>query len=466
MLHLARLTFIRLILCLPIFKATKLSLQVRGFEPDLLIQFEQGEVFVCDQGVRRLEHTRVNDDYCDCEDGSDEPGTSACSHTAATFYCGNAGYIPQLISTSLVNDNVCDCCDGSDEALLKCSNECGRYMEEFQTMKSKAYGIYDAGAKARNEIVNQGVSKRNADEKEKETLEDQRASFLVLVDQLNNRKLLEEELQEKERAEKVEGSQQDVIAKLGLLELDAEKLAVLLVELLTLKISNEANHEQLILEKIRDQRNLLGLTDIPLQQKLGKHEDTETSPKSENPGRTGTDSEEVVDSPFEKLLNQIKSSHAFVREETKLAQEKHQAALDELKQLEERIYILEQSLNANYGPQSVLYSLRDYCIEASPSHYNYKICLFGQAYQNSVSLGVMDSVNVEDDTLMQLSFTNGEHCWNGPQRSIVVTLECNPTMELLEVEEPSVCVYKAKLKSSIACDAYHLQRLKRHFQEI
>lgn len=52
---------------------------------------------------------RVNDDYCDCPDGSDEMGTPACGNSR--FFCPDGRSIP----TSMVRDGICDCCGGTDE---------------------------------------------------------------------------------------------------------------------------------------------------------------------------------------------------------------------------------------------------------------------------------------------------------------------------------------------------------------
>lgn len=61
----------------------------------------------------------LNDDYCDCPDGSDEPMTSACSHVLVgqkLFSCTatSTGDAIKLFP-SRIRDGVVDCYDESDE---------------------------------------------------------------------------------------------------------------------------------------------------------------------------------------------------------------------------------------------------------------------------------------------------------------------------------------------------------------
>lgn len=58
--------------------------------------------------------TRLNDGYCDCADGRDEPRTGACD---TWFSCEAAIVEPFRVSGSFVGDGIQDCCDGSDEGL-------------------------------------------------------------------------------------------------------------------------------------------------------------------------------------------------------------------------------------------------------------------------------------------------------------------------------------------------------------
>ncbi|GBF96865.1 glucosidase 2 subunit beta [Raphidocelis subcapitata] len=93
---------------------------VRGVRPELAAKYE-GEEFTCLDGSLTLPASAINDDWCQCPDGSDEPGTSACGN--GVFYCRNRGHEPKVMSTAFVDDGVCDCCDGTDE-LEGCKNTC------------------------------------------------------------------------------------------------------------------------------------------------------------------------------------------------------------------------------------------------------------------------------------------------------------------------------------------------------
>lgn len=73
--------------------------------------------FKCLTNNQWIPFEQVNDDYCDCEDGTDEPSTNACLN--GTFFCDTQHSGKPISFNSVpsdkVNDGICDCCDGSDE---------------------------------------------------------------------------------------------------------------------------------------------------------------------------------------------------------------------------------------------------------------------------------------------------------------------------------------------------------------
>lgn len=98
---------------LPIAKYRGSGGRILGLDPSLQSMYasdSQG-MWSCLDKSEVIPFTMVNDDYCDCKDGSDEPSTSACP--GQLFHCSAA--TSEVIPSSRVNDGVCDCCDGGDE---------------------------------------------------------------------------------------------------------------------------------------------------------------------------------------------------------------------------------------------------------------------------------------------------------------------------------------------------------------
>lgn len=97
----------------------------------------------------------VNDNYCDCQDGLDEPLTSACSHLSMpTFRCNSGiAILDVLIPTSRIGDGVCDCCDGSDEigspSGVVCPQNCDAQLSDLREATLNEYQNVKAGREAR-----------------------------------------------------------------------------------------------------------------------------------------------------------------------------------------------------------------------------------------------------------------------------------------------------------------------------
>ncbi|PMD23086.1 protein kinase-like protein C substrate [Hyaloscypha hepaticicola] len=162
------------------------SSRPRGVGPEFAKFYKAADSFTCISNPSiKLDFSRVNDDYCDCPDGSDEPGTAACTYLSALsppqpvvgapnttlalpgFYCKNKGHIPNYISHTYVNDGVCDydvCCDGSDEWAgvggVKCEDKCKEIGKEWRRLDEIRQKSARSALKKKTELVNEAQALR------------------------------------------------------------------------------------------------------------------------------------------------------------------------------------------------------------------------------------------------------------------------------------------------------------------
>ena len=149
---------------------------------------------------------------------------------------------------------------------------------------------------------------------------------------------------------------------------------------------------------------------------------------------------------------------------------KHREASDAVADVERKIRDLEQKTSTDYGPDGRWLHLQGECIEFKPGgEFSYEMCPFGEAKQKD-SRGIGTSVGKWDgfgrlgeeegaaggaERYKTMRFSNGQHCWNGPARSLVVSVSCGPENKILGVEEPEVCKYSMRFETPAACTEAH-----------
>jgi len=362
--------------------------------------------FLCDNGALEAPIEMVNDEYCDCEDGTDEPGTSACSSTEVEtkFFCANEGYKGMKIPASRVGDDICDCCDGTDEAPGLCENTCVEDGIEFRKAREQFQKLQEEGQKKKAEYVDMGKGVQSLDtsaqikelEEKLAELTREREAIEVEITQMEN----EQEKKEQEAERALAGAR---IEALQLKKLSREDLENLMIDLVIEGGTPDAL-ESLVQDK-------LGTSEIEW---LTKNDDE-------------SDSQELLDARSKKI--QIST------EESKLRKEEDSLAKEG---------------NRDYGPENQYYAIRDKCFKKQADGYNYEICIYGKAKQNSVNLGSWEGF-VPGSNYQSFKFSKGARCWNGPPRSLTVNAKCGPKEEIIQVKEPSMCEYVMDFITPAAC---------------
>ena len=151
----------------------------RGVHPKDFSKYKKGDTFACigDEGTV-VPASSINDDFCDCtKDGSDEPGTSACSYLKSSrFYCKANPSKNFYIYTSRVDDGICDCCDGEDETSVDCPNTCKELAKKILEVKRKKASQYIKGLELREQYVEKAVERMQGLVEERESLNRQTVS--------------------------------------------------------------------------------------------------------------------------------------------------------------------------------------------------------------------------------------------------------------------------------------------------
>ncbi|XP_072984490.1 glucosidase 2 subunit beta isoform X2 [Typha latifolia] len=169
-----------------------------GIAPEDL-SYYKSSVIKCKDGSKKFTREQLNDEFCDCPDGTDEPGTSACPE--GKFYCLNVGHVPMTIFSSRVNDGICDCCDGSDEydSKINCQNTCWEAGKAARERLKKKIATYQDGVVIRNQEIEKAKQAFSKDEEELSKLKNDEKILKGLVEQLR---------EHKERIEKAEQEEQ------------------------------------------------------------------------------------------------------------------------------------------------------------------------------------------------------------------------------------------------------------------
>ncbi|XP_031494639.1 glucosidase 2 subunit beta isoform X2 [Nymphaea colorata] len=527
------------------------AVQLLGLSP-LDEKYFKSEAIKCKDGSKSFVRARLNDGFCDCADGTDEPGTPACPE--GRFFCRNSGHTPLTLFSSRVNDGICDCCDGSDEydGKIKCPNTCWEAGKAAREKLKKKISTFQEGSAIRRQEIEHAKQAIEKEEAELSKLKKEEKLLKDVVDKLKENKQQIEKAEEEERlkkekeAEKLKETGKKVEQVNELEETPPatpdEAHAVEDADFGNefeqdgSDVSNQASGLNEVKEETFENTESMSkeeLGRVVASRWTGQHSDDHTeelhhtgdieddddsgTPEnrsddeydgyhSDSGGHDRTygddmEPDSLEEDDVEEHVDHDISSNSDLDDATKISdlsvigasswldkfRQSFQAVLQSLKlfktpvntsdasrvrkeyddysgkllKMQSRISSLSEKLKTDFGPEKEFYSFYDSCFEKKQDKYVYKVCPFQQASQveghSTTRLGHWEKFE-EGYRVMQ--FSNGERCWNGPDRSLKVRLRCGLKNELVDVDEPSRCEYESVMSSPAVCLEERLKELQ------
>jgi len=491
---------------------------VRGVAPEEQAKYS-GSEFRCftaesssSQAGAPLPHSAINDNFCDCADGSDEPGTSACAgQQNILFYCPNDQSVPAYIYASRVNDGICDCCDGSDEwqAASSCTNSCREEGRELARERAKKEADLQSGVKQRRALIDKG----------KKDILQAGVQLQELQAQLPLLEKSEQDAKQNLQAAKAKAREQEKRAaedgEQAVIE-DPEQAATSTTTTQSPSAPAAADAPSSGASEEPPEATAGPSASPPVSEyakwmegghpAAGEDKAAEEKPKVvseytkwmegaaevlEEPTTTTTtaapdpgfvddfDDDDTADQDeppakgnwAQKAWAKVRRaasdawSSAFgwwfktpEQRELYLATRALSDARAAVREGRGRLETLRAQSTAEVDENGLAFAdLTDQCIEKKIEEYKYKVCFFKDAKQDNINVGKFK----EWESWNVVLFDKGAYCPGGPHRSFRARFQCGPKLELVDISEPSRCTYEGAMTHPGACTEGLLEALQK-----
>ncbi|KAI0565824.1 Glucosidase II beta subunit-like protein [Gracilaria domingensis] len=495
-----------------------------------------------DLPAQPLPDHRINDDYCDCADASDENRTSACSN--GFFTCQNVQYRPVQIYSSWVHDGSCDCCDGSDEPPGACPDTCAALRAADLKEATQKADIVRRGIATRKSYVRDVERNSKTEMFELKKLEKQLAS---IERQLNSHEKRAEVLRKRrdwengmKQTTSYESDRSSSSYDAPPAEPDHEHDHDYDYEDDeyrdfddepeydthdgddgdnddVLDDGDDIDEDSYVGEDGHVEEDSEVVPEVPADTEATadpavEEQPSEPRPSAENePAATSAETQDVepekVPEPsdtvdVDSLCAELESSSPnwFVRRvvyfrtlmlskvrrflpEKLISSMGTQSAdlsnciskadqakwdLDSKKrEIQKKIDDLKKKDSIDFGADNALRKLYGSCTKGKVTQYEFEMCMFDtvRQYENGASIAQLGRFSGWEgegkDRVMM--FSEGDRCWNGPQRSIEVELLCSDKEEVVSVDEPNRCTYRMKFKTPAVCEEYMVEEIMADF---